>query len=570
MARPALLETRVSTYAELIGNGRSYHVPLYQRDYSWSEEAWEDLWHDVVELRQSEAEPHYMGAVVVSAESDRKLQVIDGQQRFATLSLLALAVIDRLNRLAADGVDAERNRARAKELRNRYIGERDPASLTETSRLFLNETDDGFYQDYLVELREPPNLRGRPKSNQLLSKCLRYFSKRLDELDEVAGSGEELAALMSDAVARRLLFIVITVDDDLKAYTVFETLNARGLELTTTDLLRNYIFSRAPTEADRTNMLRRWRRITDAVDAPRVPDLLRYHMLCESPKVRKRRLFKEIRDRYRTAQDVSGLIETLDGRAEVFSAARDPDHSLWIDFPVARDHVRELSLFGTTQMMPLLFTSWEKWRHERPRDFVRVLKLVATIAFRYTVVSRLNASALERIYHGAAKAVADGVAESPKDVFEYLREAYVQDERMLNDFTYLSIGARGRKRRLAHYVLSKLERDAKGHDNETATGTIEHIYPENPGSEWDEDFPLPQRDNLIDRLGNLTLLEPNLNRRIGNSSYSDKVDAYQRSRFAITRAIAETDVEEWTPDAIQRRQERLAKKAVHIWRAGFA
>ena len=82
--------------------------------------------------------------------------IIDGQQRLATLSLFALAVIGRLQAMTDTGIDSKANAERAQGLRSRFIGEKDPASLTESSRLYLNETDDAFYQDYLVQLRPPP------------------------------------------------------------------------------------------------------------------------------------------------------------------------------------------------------------------------------------------------------------------------------------------------------------------------------------------------------------------------------------------------------------------------------
>ena len=185
-----------------------------------------------------------MGALVVEARSDREFRIIDGQQRLATLSVLALAVIDRLQSLASSGVDVDASRERALALRNRFIGEKDPASLIERSKLELNETDDPFYQDYLVQLRKPLNPRRLPRSNRLLWECFQYFQRRLTESPEMASDGAALAELLSETVARQLVFILITVEDELDAYTVFETLNARGLELSTTDLLKNFLFSR--------------------------------------------------------------------------------------------------------------------------------------------------------------------------------------------------------------------------------------------------------------------------------------------------------------------------------------
>ncbi len=168
MAKSNLLDTRTINYLELIGNGKLHRVPPYQRDYSWSEEQWEDLWNDVVELQSDRERRHYLGALVVEGTSDREFLIIDGQQRLATLSLLSLAVIDSLVAMAGDGIDSSNNAERGRELRNRFIGEKDPASLVESSRLHLNETDNAFYQDYLIQLKKPPNPRRLPKSNRRL------------------------------------------------------------------------------------------------------------------------------------------------------------------------------------------------------------------------------------------------------------------------------------------------------------------------------------------------------------------------------------------------------------------
>lgn len=566
MSRTNVLSTATINYLELIGNGKTYRVPLYQRDYAWTEEEWEDLWNDVLDLRRAHEGRHYMGALVVQGRSDREFTIIDGQQRLATIGILSLAVIGKLHRMADQDIDAERNRERAKELRNRFIGEKDPASLIERSRLNLSRTDDAFYQDYLVQLRTPPNPRGLPQSNALLWKCFRYFSTRLDALDDIQEDGEALARILSETAARCLLFILITVEDEIDAYTVFETLNARGMELTTADLLKNYLFSKVRVQSDLDALQRRWQALIATVTPERFSDFLRYHLLCEQAKIRKERLFKLIRERVATSQQVFDLLSALENRAELFAALADANHEYWMEQPEAKPYIRDLILFRARQVTPVLFAAWERFSSV---DFVRVLKLASVVSFRYLVSGR-NPNALELVYHEAAKTILDGNATRPRAVFMRLRPVYVDDRTFESNFAVYSINPRGRKK-LLKYILCRLEEDVGGiaRDPEAEPASIEHILPQNPAADWAEAFSALESEAAVDRIGNTTLHESAVNRNIGSAPYSEKRPAYEQSTYALTRQVAEMAPEEWTFGFLERRQQYLAERATQVWRSDF-
>ncbi len=569
MAGNFLLNTSIVNFLDLLGNGKTYSVPPAQRDYSWGEEQWEDLWNDILDMRGRSDDRHYMGAVVVQTEGDREFLIIDGQQRLATLTILGLAVLASLQRLVDAGIEAGDNRERMTELRKRFIGEKDPASLVESSKLNLNHTDNGFFQDYLVQLRAPVNPRGLPKSNALLWKCFTYYCAKIGEDRDMSSKGEQLAALLSETVARQLLFILIKVDNEFNAYTVFETLNARGLELSSTDLLKNYLFSRVNAPTEKKMLERRWQSLLETVRAEHFPEFLRYHLLCEYPKIRKQRLFKIVRDRVSTVQDVFGLMDALEARAELFSALSDPHHGYWQENPDAKLPIRELKLFKSRQLTPMLFAAWEKFS---PADFSRILRLASVVIFRYTVVSTLNTNALEPVSHATAKALLTGDARTPAAVFERLKPVYVDNGRFEKAFATLSITTQGQKKTLAKYILSKLETDASGRacDYETDPATIEHIFPENAPAEWDDAVSPEEGRDAVYRLGNLVLLESAINRDIGNRPYPQKVGGYQKSQYATARVLAEMAPNEWTLPLINRRQEEMAKRAAHVWRADFS
>lgn len=564
MGKTNLLNTQTTTYRDLVGNGRIFRVPPYQRDYSWQVEHWEDLWEDIQTLSARPEESHYMGALVVEGKSDREFQIIDGQQRLATLSIFALSVIRKLCSLGT-GVGAEEHVQRANVLRTMFIGAKDPASLIESSKLFLNHNDDGFYQDYLVQLRTPTNPRGLSKSNRLLYDCLQYFSQKIDEYCVGEKCGEAYANLLATTAGSQLMFILITVDDELNAYTVFETLNARGLELSSTDLLKNYLFSRLKVVTELEALQRRWRSLISTVRQELFPEFLRYHMLCKYPKIRSQRLYKLVRDSVKTPDQVFTLINDLEHRAELFAAMSDSEHGYWVEYPACKQYVQEIKLFRVRQMMPLLFTAWEAL----PRDrFASILKIVSVVSFRYTIVAGRNTNKLEPVYHAAAKAIAELKVKTCAEVFAVLREIYVDDDDFVQLFSSFIVDTSGQRKALAKYILAKLESDLSNAQAsiDANAGTIEHVLPENPAAEWDEQFPRDKWERYVYRLGNLTLLESNINRDIGNALYRDKVVEYRRSAYRLTQEISKHTDEGWNPSSVEKRQSHMARRAAHLWR----
>jgi hypothetical protein len=136
----------------------------------------------------------------------------------------------------------------------------------------------------------------------------------------------------------------------------------------------------------------------------------------------------------------------------------------------------------------------------------------------------------------------------------------------LQDFSLLSISTKGQKKKLVRYILCKLEVNASRIDVNEDSFSIEHILPESPTDGWRQNFMEAQVEEMTYRIGNLTPLEPNLNRQVGNELYSVKQASYQQSVYALTRNIV---AEEWTPDTLATRQRYLAKCAVQIWRSDF-
>lgn len=566
MPATQLLDTRTVDLSELFTNGKIYRVPPYQRDYAWSDEQWEDLWNDIVEAQLS-GEPHYMGALVVQRQADTAL-VIDGQQRLATLSVLILAVLDKLRNLYEQAPTEEARRAneeRFELLRQRYIGVKDPVSLRSSPRLVLNERNHGICLTRLVELSEPPNVRRLPETNRRLWRAFRYFAEKLGTHLGPTPTGEQLAGFVDKVIARRLAFILITVEDELSAYTVFETLNARGVGLTATDLLKNYLFSKVSRSSDDLlHVETLWREITERVGVDAVPPFLRNFLNAQQELVSKERVFKALRARVTAPGQVFELLGDLERQAEWYKALDDPQDELWQDLPDCRIHVRVLSLFKVTQYRSLMLAAHRAFAHE-PRTLERLLRLCVVVSFRFNVIGQRNPNELEKAYNRAAMGVHGGTLRTPSEVHAALRGAYVPDDEFRDAFALRRFRVTAHKK-LVRYILGELERHHSGRavDFEDGGATIEHILPENPGDGWDA-FDDATRDRFTARLGNLTLLERGLQKQAGNGSFDQKLAAFATSHYELTRRI---DVEEWAPEAINRRQRDMAAWATSVWRFG--
>lgn len=556
--------TSNQTFRKLMGNGLVYRVPQFQRDYSWEEEQWDDLWQDILASQSPGRESaHYLGYLVLQTKDDRYYDIIDGQQRLTTLSLIVLTVLKRLNELADKGQEAENNRRRSEELRKTYIGYLDPVTLIAQSKLTLNRNNDRFYQTYLVPLAELPR-RGLKASEQLLRKAFDWFSSRLAQ-NKAIQSGESLARFL-DNLSDRLFFTVITVTDELNAFKVFETLNARGVRLSSTDLLKNYLFSIVhaagshPTEMNEVEA--KWETITGKIGSDSLPDFLRVYWNSRHPLTRHSELFKTIRREIQNKAQTFHLLRELDRDADIYAAFGNPADDFWTD--EQKKAIAELDLFGIRQPFSLLLIAYHTVDQE---TFTRLLKACVVISLRYNLIGGLSPGDQEGVYNRAAEQLADLQISNLPDLLQLLRPIYPSDEQFRNAFKEKQLRTTNtRNKRVARYLLFRIESHLTNHawDFNSKQYDLEHILPESPQDGW-ESFTDEDVDRFVHRLGNLTILEHSRNRDLGNKAYTLKAEVYEQSAFGLTQRVAEEN-QDWNPGRIVARQNWLATQATAIWK----
>ena len=567
MAGQHFLDTKTLTFNEILANGKAYHVPQFQRDYSWERDNWEDLWNDIEETAQSNS-PHYMGSLVFQSTKGKAFLIIDGQQRLTTLTIIALAVIDAIQTLADSGIETVANQERVEILIRQYVGQKDPASLSYSSKIFLNENNNGFFQNRLIRFKPPINVIKLSDSEHLMWEAYLFFRERIRERFKNQ-SGEELANFLSNVLGELMIFIQITVEDELNAYTVFETLNSRGIQLTSTDLLKNYLFALvANSETDLKHVKAQWKKIIDTIGLQEFPTFMRYFLTATRKSISKEYLFKEIKQFVKSGQDVFDLLDRLEYHAYHYVALGNADDEQWLEDKDNRNAISILKAFKVTQWKPLAMIALEKLTHH---EFKRLLQALVTISYRYNVIAKLPINEMEKTYSKSAISLFYDKYQSLSDVLISLRNLYVSNEDFKKYFELKYFNTNNsNERKLARYTLYQLERQMPGgslYDFETDNGTIEHILPESYHKTWQDEFTEEAFNRNVYLLGNLTLLEPTKNsKEAADKPFDDKKKVYTSSKFAITQCISDP---EWTPNNIKKRQAQLAKVATAVWKIQF-
>ena len=548
--------TSTENYSTIIGNNKKFMVPKFQRDYSWGSEQWDDLWQDIETMR-SEKDDHYMGYLVLQTADDKNYQIIDGQQRFTTVTILILAAIKCIKNFAEKGIDVSDNSQRVDNLLHSYIGKKDAVTLVYDNVLVLNRNNDGYFRDYIVKLGDL-RVRNLKNSEKLMKQCFQFFEQKLNGMFT---SGMEYAEYIQ-YVVDNLYFTQIVVNDEMNAFRVFETLNARGVQLSSSDLLKNYLFSlvdKNNTHPSRIEILEeKWAKLTDNIKSEKLPEFLRYYWNVGHKSIRANALFKTIRKEVITDQQVFLLVDDLYRYSDVYMALTDSNDTLWTDVEV-KECVGLLNVFRLKQPFSVLMTAK---LNLSDTEFKKLFKNIIKLCFRYNVICDRNPNDQDAPFNSLAMLI----TQQKRVDYQLLLPIIVDDKVFENSFSDKSFPYNTRNAKIVRYILGTLEKH-NGSSQDVAyydeDASIEHILPQNADEGWsvDED----KLRQLVFRLGNTCLLERKLNQEIKNDTFDEKRKIYQNSVYLDAKSIAQNK-EEWTESDINRRQAKMARVAVNIWK----
>ena len=557
------MEPSNQTFKALMGNGIQYQVPRFQRDYSWSQEQWDDLWEDIENLHEEE---HYMGYIVLQRHEDNKnkFSIIDGQQRMITLSLLVLAAMKKLQKLIDNNDDVDDNNARQKEMRRNFIGTLNPAILTPYNKLTLNRNNDSNFKLITEDLEFllPRNLK---KTDKLMSDCFKFFYEKIAQ-----DSGIEIVEFI-EKTTDSMLFTKIIVDDTLNAYKVFETLNARGVQLSTPDLLKNYLFSQvanSKTVNDNTleNMDDRWGNIIQSLGEENFTDFVRYYHNTKYQLTTKKKLFSNIRDKIQTEEQAGRYLKKLSEYAPIYAALNKADDELWNkdECRGVIPYLKVFKLFGIKQPFLLLLIAYDKFESD---EFIKLAKYLYILSIRYNVIAHFSPKEQEKAYNTLAMKISSGDltrASHIKNQPEF-KKFYLDDEKFQLMFRYYTMPSRQSNTKI-RFLLTQIENHLSGTTIEHTSWSLEHITPYNITEEWVNYYDGSYQQDC-DRLGNMTLLTKSDNDECGTKMFDDKKSIYSKSHSALSKKISE--YEAWSSEILNIHQDWLAQQAVNTWNISY-
>ena len=532
-------------------------VPEWQRSYSWTTKDIEAFWQDLTAFDDRYAEntiigeEYFLGSIVLVTGGPTNL-LLDGQQRLATATILLSVLRDARRHYSGDA---------AARLQNKYISDFDDATSTTTHVLTLNVYDRDFFRSEIQDETRIPSARPTPtlRSHGLIRKAHEYFADRVTEEAEGLGGGE--AAFLRNLRISRVLcdhmsVVAVSSTDEDNAAAVFETLNDRGIGLSTPDLLRNLLLRRASDDATRDRVVAAWQTVLAIDEEASVEEFLRHYWVSHRGDVKARKLYREIKDTI-IAENIDSLPMSLD-LAETAPVYRDIVRAREEDPELFRllDGIRAL---GAKALYPALLSGYAVADGNDGKQLLRRLASALTALFvRYNVIGGRETTVMESTVYEAA-----AILRNTKD-FDAAVASLASLSPDAADFVSRFQRASISRIATARYLLREIEHAKRRTEEVAVEGTdrvhVEHIYPRTPdGPKW------PNHPQMINRLGNLTLLGKRLNTSIRNSDFATKKEkGYSASDILMTKELLALD--KWDAAEIDRRQRELSEGVFALWK----
>ena len=546
---------------KVLSSDFEFHIPDYQRPYAWTREQASELFDDVWGFMRDQGglEKYFLGSIVLvkPGDDEPRSDVVDGQQRLTTLTLL-FAAIGHV--LANDPEWAGQFDTFIREPGSRAL------KLEPKPRLFLRERDRAFFAenvqipgqfDKLVSM----DVSRLPETQQNIVQNSRLFLERLADK-----SAHDVGALGQFLVSNCYLVIVST-DSFKSAYRIFSVLNDRGLDLEPSDILKARVIGRIP-ESQRAIYTEIWEDMEEQSGRKAFNELISHvRMIYRKEKARRSQLEEFEEYVVKQVPRAETLIkEVLEPYGEAFEVVRNASYESTQGAKTVNQLLEWLDRVNNQDWIPvaMYLLRMDRFDTETLTRHLRQLeRLAASLFIRGVYVT----PRVER-YGKVLAAIEQGrdleAADSPLE----LSPAEVQHTMSALDGPVYQYSAK-----LRTFILLRLDSFLAGVGAvyQHSVTSIEHVLPQTvtTGSEWEQLWTLEDREYWTNRIGNLLLLSRAKNAEAQNYDFATKKERYFRIKSGVTPYASTTQVlgyDRWTVEEVKTRQETLLDVFRRNWR----
>lgn len=520
----------------LLSENSNFAVPAYQRGYAWDNNEWDDFWADLQEVVASKEDDHFLGQVVVNT-LDGKAYIVDGQQRVTTVIIMLAVLRDRF----AQMTDNAKASVRADDLQSDFIQHGNQYVFTQSEQ----------YAEFFRRLIQVPGnfdeVQGQAKldSEKNFVKAYKYFDNCIS--NDYKDRPTEVSRLQYLERQKKMLLehefvMLISTSDESSAFIIFETLNARGRDLNSSDLLKNHLFRKAQGDND---IKHHWDQMMDPLgyNSSLATKFIRSYWNATEQFTTEKKLYRALSHKIQTANDARDFVKKLADLSDFYVSMVDPKReSIFTDDTLLKN-LYVLNLLGAKTFYPLILVMVDSGKFTE-QDIAIVTYKVISFTVRNFTIGGLVANKYEKAFSTIANNLYRGEINTIEEINQAISDQMTSDTQFSDDIRTASITTE----RAAKYILSEL------------------AYPDEVENIDLNDVKVQQLNNNVedsDRIGNKFLFTKNEERTVRKNS-KIRAGIVANSKLQETRPLADL-VDTISSEQIDERQNAWAQVAVNVW-----
>lgn len=540
-----------------------YHIPAYQRPYAWTEEETETLFDDLYDFyRNEKVDNYFLGSIVLIKEDEKpNAEVIDGQQRLTTLTIL-LAVIASC--LSGD------NKTNC----NKYLKEpgNDLEGLSPLPRLHLRPKDEQFFKQYIQDVKLTELIALLPGSladesqQHIRANCELLMKK----VDSAFLKDESKVADFCKFLVTRCYLVAVYTPSQQSAFRVFSVMNSRGLNLMPVDIIKSDIIGQIP-ENEQQDYTNKWEDLEVQTSRSGFNDVFTHTRMIFAKSKAKQNLLDEFREYVLTKTTPKELIDNiLEPYAYAYTILINKKYVDTENAEEINQYLFWLNKIDNSDWMPSAIRFMADRMNEPDYVLWFMKKLERLAAFLHITAKDIN-QRIER-YKKVLEEMEINPDHSMDDVLSSIELTNSEKKEFVEALDGEIYKLTGIRRNFTILRLNAFVSDgASKFDFEPNILTIEHVLPQtvSPDSKWETTWPdIGVRGHWLNRIANLVPLTRKKNSAAQNFDFDKKKEQYFKGKNGTTTYPLTTQVlceSEWTPEVVEARQKNLLNKFIECW-----